>query len=117
MNTQTPTSLAPQNISQVTITPEQQNYILSQLLSEKDSVMIRGKRFLNRSGCRKIALYLNINTEVIREERKEIEDGVFIYDFTVRASTPLGRYTEASASCNSTEREFTHLDNDVRATS
>lgn len=98
-------------------TAELWNKIIWELLTEKDVVTIKGKTYLNRSWCRKIAMHLNINTEVIREERRELDNESFIYDFTVRASSPLGRYTEASASCNSWEREFTHLDNDVRATS
>ncbi|MCH8518143.1 hypothetical protein LAT59_00040 [Candidatus Gracilibacteria bacterium] len=98
-------------------TSELWNNTIPQLLTEKDMVTIKGKTYINRSGCRKIAMHLNINTEVIREERRMLDDDTFIYDFTVRASSPLGRYTEASASCNSGERDFTHLDNDVRATS
>ena len=44
-------------------------------------------------------------------------DDYFIYEITVRATSPSGRYSEACASCASNERDFTHLENDVRATS
>ncbi len=101
--------------SQNTNLTEQQEIIYS-LLDSKDIVNIKGKTYINKRGYRKIALYLNISTEVIQEIRIK-EDDVLIYDFTVRAITALGRYVEASASCASNERDFSHLENDVRATS
>lgn len=95
---------------------EEQRNIIYSLLEKTDIVSIKGKKYINKRGYRKIALCLNISTQVVKETR--IIDGEnFIYDFTVRAVTALGRYTEASASCASNEREFNHLQNDVRATS
>lgn len=95
---------------------EEQRNIIYSLLEKTDIVNIKGKKYINKRGYRKIALCLNISTQVVKETR--IIDGEnFIYDFTVRAVTALGRYTEASASCASDEREFNHLQNDVRATS
>ncbi len=43
-------------------------------------------------------------------------DGYFIYEITCRATAPSGRYSEACASCASNERDFTHVEHDVRAT-
>lgn len=98
------------------VTETQRKHIMESLLDESDTIVIHGKRYINKKGYRKIALSLGINTEVIREERIK-EDDTLIYDFTVRASTNLGRYVEASASCSSQERDFNHLQNDVRTTS
>ena len=90
--------------------------VKSSILDSKDIVNIKGKKYINKRWYRKIAIAFSISTEVINEQRI-IEWEVTIYDFTVRATTPMGRYTEASASCSSEERDFNHLDNDVRATS
>lgn len=98
------------------VTETQRKHIMESLLDESDTIVIHRKRYINKKGYRKIALSLGINTEVIREERIK-EDDTLIYDFTVRASTNLGRYVEASASCSSQERDFNHLQNDVRTTS
>lgn len=95
---------------------EEQRNIIYGLLEKTDIVSIKGKKYINKRGYRKIALCLNISTQVVKETRI-LERDTLIYDFTVRATTALGRYSEASASCSSEEREFTHLQNDVRATS
>ena len=62
------------------------------LLDSSDIVTIKWKNYINKKGYRKLAIAFNISTQ-------------------------SGRYTEASASCSSQERDFNHLDNDVRATS
>lgn len=98
------------------ISLEEQRNIIHTLLEKTDIISIKGKKYINKRGYRKIALCLNISTQVVKEAR--IVDGEnIIYDFTVRAVTALGRYAEASASCSSDERDFNHLQNDVRATS
>ena len=43
-------------------------------------------------------------------------DTYFVYEVTCRATSPNGRYIEACASCASNEKEFSHKENDVRAT-
>ena len=86
------------------------------LLDSSDIVTIKWKNYINKKGYRKLAIAFNISTQIVSEQRIEKEN-ILIYDFTIRAIAPSGRYTEASASCSSQERDFNHLDNDVRATS
>lgn len=90
--------------------------IKNMLLDSKDIVKIKGKNYINKRWFRKLAIAFSISTEIISEKRI-VEDDTIIYDFSIRAITPIWRYMEASASCSSTERDFNHLDNDVRATS
>lgn len=78
-------------------------------------VNIKWKLYPNRTWFRKLAMFLWINIQVMKETRVQV-DKYFVYDFTVRASSKDGRFTECSASCASNEREFNHLENDVRAT-
>lgn len=78
-------------------------------------VNIKWKLYPNRVGYRKLALYLWISLEIKKESRIETPD-YFLYEYSIRATTQDGRYTESSASCASNEKEFNHLENDVRAT-
>ncbi|MBP9780275.1 hypothetical protein KBD33_06715, partial [Candidatus Gracilibacteria bacterium] len=70
---------------------------------------------IKKSGFRKLATAFGISTEIVRENRINFEK-YFVYEITVRATSPSGRYSEACASCASNEKEFSHLENDVRAT-
>ena len=81
-------------------------------------ISVRGKprRFMKKSGFRKLATAFCISTDIIREERKDL-DGYFVYEITCRAIAPNGRYATACASCASNERSFSHVENDTRATS
>ncbi|MDD2907600.1 MAG: hypothetical protein PHH98_03070 [Candidatus Gracilibacteria bacterium] len=102
-------------VSNLKLSISELNNIKDKLLDSSDIYNIKGIKYINKKGYRKIALAFNISTQIINEKR--ILDGDnLIYDFTVRASTPMGRYTEASSSCSSNERDFTHLNHDVRAT-
>lgn len=87
----------------------------SRLLEESDYQVVRGKKYIKKSGFRKLSSAFNISTSITREFRLEFE-GYFVYEITARAISTSGRYTEACASCASNEREFSHTDHDVRAT-
>lgn len=89
--------------------------IKNTLLDSKDIVKIKWKNYINKRWYRKLAIAFNISTKIISENRI-IEDDIIIYDFTVRATSQMWRYFESSASCSSNERDFTHLNHDVRAT-
>lgn len=89
--------------------------IKNTLLDSRDIVKIKWKNYINKRWYRKLAIAFNISTKIISENRI-IEDDVIIYDFTVRATSQMWRYFESSASCSSNERDFTHLNHDVRAT-
>jgi len=70
------------------ISLEEQKNVIYSLLEKTDIVSIKGKKYINKRGYRKIALCLNISTLVTKETR--IVDGDnLIYDFTVRAVTAL----------------------------
>jgi len=90
--------------------------IRSHLLTQEDIYVVKDKTYINRKGYRKLAVAFSISTQVISESRIESWDTI-IYNFTVRATTALGRYVEASASCSSSERDFNNLEHDVRAVS
>lgn len=105
-----------ENLSVVKTALQEIHSITESLLDkQKDFVTIKWKQYITKSWYRKIAIAFSISTEIIKEERIEKGD-TFMYDFTVRATSPLGRYTESSSSCSSDEKNFTHLQNDVRAT-
>ena len=87
----------------------------TKLLQEIDYQVIRGKKYIKKSGFRKLSTAFGISTSIVREARLNLE-GYFVYEITVRATASSGRYSEACASCASNEREFSHIENDVRAT-
>jgi hypothetical protein len=90
------------------------------LLTIEDYQDIQGKPRIKKSGWRKIAAAFGISDQIVREERREIDGGsaggrYFVWEITVRAVAPNGRYSDAVGSCASNERRFAHLDHDVRA--
>ena len=73
-----------------------------EVLQENDTVMISGKKYIKRSGWRKIALAFNVSTEIISVERDYGSD-LKICHVKARAIAPNGRVSEEIASCDSTE--------------
>jgi hypothetical protein len=89
------------------------------LLTIEDYQDIQGRPRIKKSGWRKIAAAFGISDELLREERREVDlptGRQFVWEVTVRAIAPNGRYADGVGSCSSTERRFAHLDHDVRAT-
>jgi hypothetical protein len=89
------------------------------LLTIEDYQDIQGRPRIKKSGWRKIAAAFGISDALLREERREIETPTgrhFVWEVSVRAIAPNGRYADAVGSCSSTERRFAHLDHDVRST-
>lgn len=91
------------------------NRLKDRLLTNSDYQLIRWKKYITKSWYRKFATAFAISTEITRENRVNL-NGYFIYEITCRATSPTWRYAESCASCASNERDFTHLENDVRAT-
>lgn len=87
----------------------------SKLLGEHDYQVIRGKKYIKKSGFRKLSTAFGISTQIMREHRLDFAD-YFVYEITVRAIASNGRYIETCSSCASNEREFAHPENDTRAT-
>ena len=120
------TAIVPQDTPQITLKPIQSidtiveayneyNRLKERLLTPLDYQTIKGKTCIKKSGFRKLACAFWISTEITRENRINFEKH-FVYEVTCRATAPNGRFVEACASCSSIEKEFSHLENDVRAT-
>ena len=88
----------------------------AKLLSEEDYQTIVGKRYIKRSGFRKIAVYFGISDRILKEERADRDDGSFSWRITVEALAPNGRSCSGVGACDSRERKFAHLEHDVYAT-
>lgn len=121
------TSIVPQDTtSQISLKPIQSvesivdayheyNKLKQMLLTESDYQTIKWKTCIKKSGFRKLACAFGISIQVTKENRINF-DTYFVYEITCRATSPNGRYIEACASCASNEKEFSHKENDVRAT-
>ncbi len=120
------TTIIPQETEQIVLKPvssieniiwayREYNRLKDSLLIETDYQLIKGKKCIKKSWFRKLATAFGISTEIVRENRINFEK-YFVYEITVRATSPSWRYSEACASCASNEKEFSHLENDVRAT-
>ena len=88
----------------------------TKLLKEEDYQKIADKFFIKKSGWRKLALVFNVTDAIVYAKRIDREDSTFLWEFTVKATAPNGRTTEAIGSCDSRERKFAHLEHDVKAT-
>jgi len=80
----------------------------SKLLDENDVVEIEGKKYIKRSGWRKIALAFNISTEIVEVSREE-KDEKYIVRVKARAVAPNGRVSEEIGVCDSSEFESGRL--------
>ena len=80
----------------------------SKLLDENDVVQIEGRKYIKRSGWRKIALAFNISTEIVEVSREE-KDGKYIVRVKARAIAPNGRVSEEIGVCDSSEFESGRL--------
>jgi hypothetical protein len=88
----------------------------AKLLNEEDYQTIVGKRYIKRSGFRKIAVYFGISDRILKEERTQRDDGSFFWKIEVEAYAPNGRSCVGVGACDSRERKFAHTEHDVFAT-
>jgi hypothetical protein len=88
----------------------------AKLLNEEDYQAIAGKRYIKRSGFRKIAVYFGISDRIVKEERTDRDDGSFCWHIEVEATAPNGRSCVGTGACDSRERKFAHVEHDVYAT-
>ena len=86
------------------------------LLSPEDYALIQNKRFITRSGFRKIAVVFGISDRIVKEERVDRADGSFVWRITVEVEAPNGRLCSGVGACDSKERRFAHVEHDVFAT-
>jgi len=86
------------------------------LLVDDDYQAIAGKRYIKRSGFRKIAVYFGLSDRLLKEERKDRDDKSFTWHIVVEAYAPNGRTSVGVGVCDSKERSFAHVEHDVYAT-
>jgi hypothetical protein len=87
-----------------------------ELLDTSDYARIQKKKYICKSGFRKLAVAFNISDEILAEERTEREDGSFFWRIKAKATAPNGRTSIGVAICDSRERKFAHVEHDVYAT-
>ena len=88
----------------------------ARLLVDDDYQAIAGKRYIKRSGFRKIAVYFGLSDRILEQERIDREDKSFTWRFVVEVRAPNGRTSVGAGMCDSNERKFAHLEHDVLAT-
>src|SRR5688500_12597706 len=84
----------------------------------------RGKRFVKKSGWRKIATAFGLNIELVRDQVERDESGQIIRAAVVaRAIAPNGRFADGDGHCSFEEDRFSgprgntsKLENDLRGT-
>lgn len=86
------------------------------LLVKDDYQAISGKKYIKRSGFRKIAVYFGLSDRILAEERTDRDDGSFMWRIAVEVVAPNGRVCAGVGICDSRERDFAHLEHDVYAT-
>lgn len=87
-----------------------------QLLNSDDYQPIAGKPFPKKSAFRKLAVYFGLSDRIIEQERKDREDGSFLWRIVVEAEAPNGRVSTGVGVCDSNERQFAHVEHDVYST-
>jgi hypothetical protein len=83
------------------------------LLIEEDYQTIQGRRFIKRSGFRKLAVVFGLSDRVLQQERLDRPDGSFVWRVTVEIAAPNGRTSIGMGACDSKERNFAHTEHDV----
>lgn len=86
------------------------------LLTSDDYQKISGKKFITKSGFRKIAVAFNLSDSILESERIDREDGSFYWRIVVEVEADNGRRSTGVAICDSKERKFAHMEHDVFAT-
>lgn len=86
------------------------------LLDEHDYQLIAGKRFIKKSGFRKLSVVFNLSDEIVEHEKIVREDETFYWRILTKVTAPNGRTSVGVAICDSRERKFAHPKHDVYAT-
>lgn len=116
--------LMPMDVDQVVAGMTAYQSLLPRLLAESDyQEAERGKRFVKKSGWRKIARAFNLSLERISETVERDDHGVVVRASAVyRAVAPNGQYGDGDGYCSADEPRFDRaagrqkLENDLRAT-
>ena len=87
------------DIRQITHQFRTYQYVLNELVDASDWVSVRGKRFLKKSGFRKLAAAFHISTELL--EKEDFGDGWMVI---VRATLPNGRHADGVGICEAGDK-------------
>jgi hypothetical protein len=91
--------------------------LTKKLLTADDYQNISGKRFVKKSGWRKLAVAFGVTFEIRDHLIERGDDGkVLRAEFIVRASAPNGRFADGWGLCSRTERSFSKPEHDIPAT-
>jgi len=100
-----PTEVVLPNVSMAKQAMIQFEQIKTEILNNNtDIILIEGKKYIKRSGWRKIALAFNVTTEIKKIEREKIDDK-YIVRVTAIAKAPNGRISEEVGISDSGEFE------------
>jgi len=89
----------------------------ARLLVDDDYQAIAGKRYIKRSGFRKIAVFFGLSDRILEQERTDRDDESFMWRVVTEVTAPNGRTSIGVGICDSNERKFAHVEHDVYATS
>ena len=103
------------SIEQITKAWNNYQELKNSLLNQNDYQDVKGKKYIKKSGWRKIQTAFGISDELVSEERKDF-DKYFVYEITIKVSAQNGRFAFGVGSCASSERNFAHTEHDVRST-
>lgn len=95
---------------------KQFEFLKQGLLDKTDVVEVQGKRWITRSGWRKIGVAFGLSYELVEGSREDRDDKSFKWTMRVKAVAPSGRSAFGVAVCDSRERNFAHIEHDVYAT-
>ena len=89
----------------------------AELLGDEDYQSISGKRYIKRSGFRKLSVFFGLSDRIVKEERVDRrEDSSFVWRIIVEVIAPNGRTCIGVGACDSKERKFSHPEHDVWST-
>jgi hypothetical protein len=98
----TPTEIVMPNVQMTIEVMRLFQEIKEKVLDDNDIVIISNKRYIKRSGWRKIALAFNITTEIKEIQREKIDDK-YVVRTIARAIAPNGRISEEVGISDSSE--------------
>lgn len=95
--------------------------LVARLLDDDDYQQVRGKRFVKKSGWRKLSVAMGVSIEVVSIDTEHDEQGrVSRCTVQARATAPNGRSMDGVGACSLSEARFKHdkarADHDIPAT-
>jgi hypothetical protein len=115
--------LMPMDVDQVVNGMQAYQELLPRLLDDSDYQAADGKKFVKKSGWRKIARAFNLSVTLIASKVERGADGMPLRaEVTARAIAPNGQVQDADGYCSADEPRFGNargkqkLENDLRAT-